>query len=68
MVHKEHVYGIIHKSAVERNYLQVEYTIINFKHMQAYSSKVSRKTPKQGNILQSIFAHMYSYRILVGRK
>ena len=43
MVHKEHVYGIIHKSDVERNYLQAEYTIINFKHMQAYSPKVSRK-------------------------
>ena len=24
MVHKEHVYGIIHKSAVERNYLHAD--------------------------------------------
>ena len=43
MVHKEHVHGIIHKSDVERNYLQAEHTIINFKHMQAYYPKVSRK-------------------------
>ena len=43
MVHKEHVYGCIHKSAVERNYPQAEYTIINIKHIQFYYPKVGRK-------------------------
>ena len=43
MVHKEHVYGIINKSAVERNYLQAEYTIINIRHIQFYYPKVGRK-------------------------
>ena len=43
MVHKEHVYGIIHKSDVERNYLKDEYTIIKSKHIQYYYTKVGRK-------------------------
>ena len=43
MAHKEHVYGIIRNSAVERNYLQDECTIIKAKHIQSYYTKVGRK-------------------------
>ena len=61
MVDKEHVYGIIPKSDVERNYLHAEYTIINFKHMQAYSPKVSRKKLLHKGIYCKVSLHICTH-------